>query len=182
MAKATKDDLVKALVKLGYDKKELTKLSLKDLEEMMTKESMEDDSEEESTEAEETESDEESDEEMADDEDEEEEVAAKGDELDIVKGEGESKEYVRTYSKKVHGAEYKDLAKQFCEKNSKCSIAKKPVTALVVKWREFDKKANAGEGAQVEKTERFTKKQDALLFAQKDGKVRKVVLVVEPKK
>lgn len=101
MALRTKGDFIKALVEKGYDKKELSKLSLADLK-ALHKGGVD---------------------------------ALVGTDVKVVSektGRGEpdscdvfnmkTGEYVRTYSKMIHGDKYEALAKEFCKGHTDCFV------------------------------------------------------------
>lgn len=88
----TAPELIKALVALGHDKAALKELSVKELKELFKGSKAGS-------------------------------VGEKGsssDECQIY--DAKTSKFVRSYSKEVHGADFKKLAKQFCEKNPHCFI------------------------------------------------------------
>lgn len=83
--------------------------------------------------------------------------SVRGDEVDILRG---TNEYVRTFSKRVHGSRFKELAAMFCEKHRGCRIAKAgEVKALRVEWRQ-EEADEEGTIRFVTKSRVFTEKTD----------------------
>lgn len=85
------------------------------------------------------------------------------DSVDIVKNDVE---YIRTYSKAVHGEDWKKLAKQFCEKFPKCKLVpSESVKSILVEYKRpimaEDKVTILGYERAVEK---FQDKEVALVF------------------
>lgn len=82
-------------------------------------------------------------------------------EVDVVRGE----EYIRTFSKEVHGEDWKKLAEEFVAKDSKGQRSLvPPVAEVFVEWRE-ERKSDAGISlGYFEKRQRFSSKREAVFF------------------
>ena len=91
------------------------------------------------------------------------------DSVDVVRGD----EFIRTFSKEVHGEDWKKLAEEFVSKDVRRSLVP-PVAAVVVEWRaeRFDD-AGISKGY-FEERQRFTDKKEAVFF---NNEVKGVVKV-----
>lgn len=96
--------------------------------------------------------------------------------VDIVHGDS----YIRSYNQEDHGDDFMSLATNFAADHEHEVVPSDQIVKVRVGWREFDKKANNGEGRYVSRSQEFEDKQAALDFSH--GKPGSSITVVRVKK
>ncbi len=100
-----------------------------------------------------------------------------GDSVDIVSGDAPNTRYIRTFSKEVHGDDFKKLAENYVAKHKGGIVPSKSVKAVRVRWEEVERGPEGqilNDGRMVPKNETFAvasqeAKEDALALAARKG-------------